>query len=82
MFAATLGENIVMDKVPVDQEKLRKLSVKSTFLQQGFDLLLVHRHLVHDNILPQGGGKHLVAEVSIRTVRSWYWTSLPARWIP
>ena len=60
MFAATLGENIVMDKVPVDQEKIKPLLQKSGFDRKFSELLLVHRHLVHDNILPQGGGKHLV----------------------
>ena len=65
MFAATLGENIVMDKVPVDQEKIKPLLQKSGFdrkfseLSRGYETPLTGE-FEEDGVTFSGGEAQMV----------------------
>ena len=65
MFAATLGENIVMDKVPVDQEKIKPLLQKSGFdrkfseLSRGYETPLTGE-FEEDGVTLSGGEAQMV----------------------
>ena len=65
MFAATLGENIVMDKVPVDQAKIKPLLQKSGFdrkfseLSRGYETPLTGE-FEEDGVTFSGGEAQMV----------------------